>query len=505
MINRETYLVYRWAGKKHNDDVPRQAGHNGVQWTIAQPESIKKFFLHDPCRLKTFLEFHANGLLGIILYQKEEYVTYAWMRVPNSPWPQHLPDSVRDSESYWIFYCRTNSKHARQGYFKQALKLLIEMACEKEAMPTIYIDTNIENLPSRRAILSAGFKPEGIITCYYLGLLKSNRPICGNWDRSAKHPGLPSGGHAANPLLLDGWQEFNRIKWGVKAFKARFASSGSDLPSLDVCFYLDKRGRLFLPPRNPYNGLVFTPGTAGNIYRLNSQWSEAAGQLVNEMKARGVANGFVMPPEVKDVRPWQWAGFKVGVKYTFYADFPYDVNQAVHSSVRRKISKAVKLGYRCERNNNFVEVMDCLAETEARQGFKHQLTVSDLEMARDLMGDDCFRTYVSYDADGESAAAHIWLYSPGSRAIGWVGGCKTKHLSSGVNQLLLKYVLEDLQAAGACGIDDAGANIPSVAASKAKFGFRLVPYYYIEPYGLKQIALSAINWWKFLCSDKNQV
>lgn len=518
MIKRENLVVYRYDEKQQVNIDSSKKSPLDVEWVMAQPETIKSFFPHDPGRLKTFMNFYASGYLGVILHRDGELITFLWMKTPGCTGPSHLPKRYRNLNCYWLLYGRTNKKYYGQGYVKKAIKLLIGLACRQEAKPAIYVDTDEENLPSRKAILAAGFRPAGIINCCKLNLPGLRRLVWGKWDMSALHPGklpgkynvslpvikTPAGREYTHPLLHDGWLEFNRMKWGVKAYKKRYVSGNSGPPYLDASFYCDRKGRILLPPRNPYNGLAFRPAPTDNHFNLNKQLTRLAEQLLDEMTTRGVTHGYILPPEITDVRLWQWAGFKVGVRFTYYMDFPCDIDRTINKSARYFVRKARKDGYRCERTRDFAGVVDCLAGTEARKGFTHQLTVADLYLANQLLGEDCFHAYLCYAPDGEPASAVIWLHSPGFRAIGWVSGSNKSHLSSGSSYLLDRFALEDLQASGASGVDDAGANIPGVAAFKEKMGYRLVPYYYIEPCSIKQLPRLMIDWYKFTLPPKQR-
>jgi hypothetical protein len=69
---------------------------------------------------------------------------------------------------------------------------------------------------------------------------------------------------------------------------------------------------------------------------------------------------------------------------------------------------------------------------------------------------------------------------------------------SGAHSYLDAVIVRELQADGAAGFDLAGANIPSVAAAKANFGARLVPYFTVEGYGVKPLAKWVRGWWRFM-------
>lgn len=281
------------------------------------------------------------------------------------------------------------------------------------------------------------------------------------------------------PLELDGWAEFNRVTWNVRPERVTLATSDQELPHIDACLYHDGRGRIRRPPRNIYTPVVFSPTATMSLARITRQWHDAADLFVRLIQERGLAGTMALPPEIHDVRPWIWAGFTVGVRYTAWLDTPYDFSLA-DGSVRNKARKADRAGYRCTRESRPDHVIRCLEDTEGRQGFDHRLKPGDLEAAADLLGPDHFRTYLSYAPDGTPAAARIMLHNPGARAIDWVAGTLGEHLNSGATQALIHFALDDLAAASANGFDFAGVNIPSVAAAKEAWGAVVTPYYTVS-------------------------
>lgn len=295
-----------------------------------------------------------------------------------------------------------------------------------------------------------------------------------------------------NPLILDGWLEFNRYKWGVEPLKLRLSEEGKELPSIEAVLYLDKKGRIIQPPLNPYLPIVFYSTATDKVPRLYRQWVTVSKLLAEEFMRRGVKGSVAFPPEVPDIRQWQWSGFLGEVRYTFYIELPYDLNLADYSE-RKQVNKAERAGFTCEiaTKGTFGEVIACLRDTEVRQGFNYKLTTKDLEMALEFLGEEAFRIYVCRAPTGEIASARIVLSFPGLRAIDWVAGTRTKFLPSGATQLLIWDALEDLAKHGAIGFDFAGANLPTVSQAKADWGGKLVPYYAIRPLNLRTIGILA--------------
>lgn len=300
---------------------------------------------------------------------------------------------------------------------------------------------------------------------------------------------------ALPPLLHEGWIEFNRVKWGAEVLRVRVGADSGSVPRVDAVFFLNTKGRIHRTPLTPYASVLFTPSPTHACFRVMRQWLELGDSLAREMRLHGLAGPIPLPPEIVDVRPWQWLGFRSAVKYTFLLDLPYDISSADHN-VRAKIRRAADAGCTCARTQHMRAVHASLLNTAAIQNFRFDLSVSDLELADSLMGPEAFRCYVSYAANGEPLSARVVLHSPGARALLWLAGTNG-YTRSGATELLLDYLLRDLQTEGASGLDFVGANLPNIAAAKAKWGAKLVPFYTIEAFGLRQLARM---WYGFLRS-----
>ena len=304
-----------------------------------------------------------------------------------------------------------------------------------------------------------------------------------------------------DPLALEGWQQFNCEKWGLHPASLRVSTNGSNLPAVEVKCFLNEKGHLFTPPLTPYVPVFFYPTPTKSSHRIERQWLEVSELLVQRMLRFGLSNYLLLPPRISDVRAWQWGGYRVRVRYTFFLDLPYD-NRDLDQTIRNRYRRASKEGYTCSRTDKMADVLHCLEGTAERQGLECRLSKRDLELARNLLGSESFRTYVCYSLDGTPVSTQVALFNAGSYALDWLAGTVSTHLNRGVVQLLTKYMLDDLQAVGATGIDLVGANIPGVSIAKANWGARLIPFYRIESQGLKQVVSALREWWRFYQAPK---
>lgn len=305
---------------------------------------------------------------------------------------------------------------------------------------------------------------------------------------------------SAPPLFSEGWLEFNRVRWNVDLLPVQYGEN--PFPRLEATFFLGAKGKIWRPPLVPYTSMCFKPSPTHAPFKLGRHWLELGSKIAQETREHGLAGPMYLPPEIADVRPWSWLGFASAVKYTFYIDFPYCLSGADHN-VRAKIERAARSGYSCARTQDLKSVYVCLSKTAATQEFAFELSESDLKLAEQLMGAECLRCYVCYAPDGEPASARVVLSTPGNRALVWLAGTNG-HLQSGATELLMHHLIEDLQKADLPGLDFVGANLPRVAEAKAKWGSRLVPFYTIQAFSMRELAkiwyaawrAGIVRWWE---------
>ena len=293
------------------------------------------------------------------------------------------------------------------------------------------------------------------------------------------------------PLELPGWVEFNAWRTGLTPHRFAYAAT-PDGPEVRAVLYLDRRGRVRLPPSNHFLPVVFRSARQSSSGRT-ADWLKAAAPLVEEMRRRGVVNATSLPPDIADVRPWGWRGFRIGVGYAYLLDFPYDPALA-DSDVARVIHKATRLGMTVERVRDVDLVAACLREVESRKSFSRLLGPRELRAADSLLGPDSLRMYACLDRHGQAASAYVAIHAPGTRAIAWLAGTKTAFLPTGANHLLWRHVLDDLSAAGSSGLDLGATDSRRLAKFKSSWGLRLTPVYNVRTYSLRAAGRFARDW-----------
>lgn len=261
-------------------------------------------------------------------------------------------------------------------------------------------------------------------------------------------------------------------------------------PNAEALVFFNARRRIILPPNTPYIPVKFNATPTNKRVRLDRMWASCGGLLADQILNHGLGGQISFPPEITDVRPFLWKGFSPALRYTFLVDLPYDESQ-MDPPVKKHIAKALAAGLVCRRatRNDFPALVDCIQQTEARQGFSYGLNQSVLEQGWAILGEDRFRIYIIAAQNGAIASSRIILHATGGPAIDWIAATSNEHLRSGATQALIRFALDDLQASGASLFDFGGAGLPTVSAAKASWGGRLIPYLAINQESFRSLAI----------------
>lgn len=282
-------------------------------------------------------------------------------------------------------------------------------------------------------------------------------------------------------LSTSQWQTFTGLYWKVEPVRFEYAPEGMKGPVLRVVCYRNRKGRLMLPPYQPHLPLYFMPTETETIGLMQREWLDLGSLFADDIIAHGIRGGLTFSPAITDPRPWAWSWFHVLPRFTDFIDFPFELGQT-DRVVRQHANKARRGGFTCIRTDNLRHAFACLAGSEKRKNFSYGITLGGLEMAHDLLGPDAFRVYVCYAPNGEPATARIVLHRPSGRACDWMAGTIDTYLHSGATQLLIAYMMNDLQEADAVGYNSCGANTETVVHAKTMWGGRLMTQYRIEAY-----------------------
>ena len=118
--------------------------------------------------------------------------------------------------------------------------------------------------------------------------------------------GVADGPAGQSPLLLPGLVTFNCKMFGLRS---EFRTVGDMRDGrLTTVLYINKRGRLVVPPNIPYTPIEFWVRPDMNARKRQSLWLELAKTLAREMKTLGVSGFLPLCPESRMFAPGNGAG-----------------------------------------------------------------------------------------------------------------------------------------------------------------------------------------------------
>ena len=273
---------------------------------------------------------------------------------------------------------------------------------------------------------------------------------------------------------------------------------------LTTVLYINKRGRLVVPPNIPYTPVEFWVRPDMNARKRQSLWLELAKTLAREMKTLGVSGFLPLCPEISDVRPWQWRGFDAQFRYTFVLTFPND-REGRRADIGKKIRQASRLGLVCSQQTDPAIVMKCIAATERRQSFRYHLTEHDLNEARALLGDERLRMYTCHMPDGDVVSARVAICNPGAIALDWIAGTCEVGLRNGASQHLMDFMLTDLEASRIHRYRPGGGQSRKHRQLEDELGAELRSYPVLSTFGPRSIAVTSKRWFLHRTRPSEQV
>jgi hypothetical protein len=183
---------------------------------------------------------------------------------------------------------------------------------------------------------------------------------------------------------------------------------------------------------------------------------------------------FVLHPSLADVRPLQWAGWRVEPAYTYRIDLSASssVTAGWSSNPKRTLKKESDAFEIAEGPSWTSEAIALVEASHARQ--EQELGVAPeaaWALGQRLANDGLVRVFVA--RRGGAAEAGLLVLTDGRTAHYWLAGSTPGPAMT----VLLGHVLGQLRDDGVAVFDFVGANTPSIAEFKRRFGATLVPYF----------------------------
>ncbi len=229
----------------------------------------------------------------------------------------------------------------------------------------------------------------------------------------------------------------------------------------------------------PYLGPIFSNDVfRGKQVSVVSRVKEINAVFADVLKSYRFVLHYPFSPWHRDLQPYKWVGFRIGVKYTYVIDLSVPLNkiwETMESSRRRDIRKAERLNPVIIEDDidNFVELNSMTFE---RQGKKY-----DLKRLWRLLFEECSkremcRVWTAYV--NKEPLASIFLVWDKERAYYIGGGINGD--SRGTMSLLMWNAIKFSKEKGLKVFDFEGSDVPSIEGYFRKFGGEIIPVFYVQ-------------------------
>jgi Acetyltransferase (GNAT) domain len=232
-----------------------------------------------------------------------------------------------------------------------------------------------------------------------------------------------------------------------------------------------KRGPLnevVLPLFTPFSGLMVPEQADADTHAK----SDALAALAATIESRFDRIRLHLPPSLKDARPLQWRGWNVSPLYTYR--IPVSSGLAGWSSGSRRTSRKGADQFQTAADPAAAgDVIRLMLGSYKRQGRPapcgaDALSEACLTLQREGMAD----SVVARNASGEAEAGIVLLHGKDTTYY-WLAGS----LPGPAMTVLLSFVTQFLSDRGTVWLDLVGANTPTIAEFKRRFGPELLPYW----------------------------
>jgi len=259
-----------------------------------------------------------------------------------------------------------------------------------------------------------------------------------------------------------------------------FRVEGNALDEAALLVYLKQRGpfeEVVVPPFTPYTPLLLrTRLTASEATQHDAPLST----LLQTLPAYAFA-ALHTPPALSDVRPFHWAGWHPTPLYTYHLqlDQQEDLLARWSASQRRLFRKNENKFEVAEQTEASQTIATLCHASYSRQKRPFPIKPAQLQhMIERMQKAGLARTFTATNKTNGEVEGGFALLLDDETAYYWVVGS----IPGPAMTILLGTVLPMLFAEGIQIFDFVGANTPSIAEFKRRFGPTLTPYYRMERY-----------------------
>lgn len=231
-----------------------------------------------------------------------------------------------------------------------------------------------------------------------------------------------------------------------------------------------------IPPFTQYSPVLFAGQIEDTLIHARASSFDL---LLETLENRYGKVALHLHPTLRDVRTMNWAGWNTKPLYTYTLELNNEEQLLADwsSSTRRTFRKS-RSDYHIEESPvSASDIVNLCSSSYARHG--RSFPVKDtaaVKMIDRMQQEGCARLFTATDHRSEKIEAGLAVLHDGETAYYWIAGSQPGNAMT----VLLGTVLPMLYRDGLRRFDFVGANTPTIAEFKRRFGSQLVPYYRVE-------------------------
>lgn len=240
--------------------------------------------------------------------------------------------------------------------------------------------------------------------------------------------------------------------------------------------------KLMVPPESTcFYGMIFTERETNYVTKSESSRYEILDKIILFLDKDYNYITFSLPPEINDIRPFNWHSYSSRVMYTYRGDIsnPKKILDGFLPDVRRRIKKGEEYDYsirESKETEHLKSVYSMLSMSFSRQEHAFRFNEAQFISVLNYPG-ICDHINVFSISFENIPVASIVTVTDGKIAYYWMAGGDHNYFNTGLNQVLFWKVVNILSEKGILLFDLAGANTLTISNYKSSFNFKTVPYY----------------------------
>ncbi len=238
------------------------------------------------------------------------------------------------------------------------------------------------------------------------------------------------------------------------------------------------------PFASPYYGMLVEDRESKFHSKKESYRSELIKALLTFLEEEYHYIDFSLPPGFQDIRAFSREKFAGQVRYTYRTELK-DIDRVYDRflpALKRQIKKGEKLPHEVRTSvdsDHLKVVFDLILRSYKRQSQDFRFSFSQIKK---LLETEKIRQRIRLFSIwlGDKPVSAMIIVVDKSCAYYWLAGGDHDHFPTGLNQVLMWKVLQELAQSGVECFDFVGANMETITRYKSSFGFELVPYHHLS-------------------------